>query len=58
MRVRVKEQVEGAKIERETGGDMVLSLRPGLVSAGAFAALVVALAPLPNECYEYLQRAV
>lgn len=59
MRVRVQEQEQGAQVEADPdSGELVLSLRCGLVSGAAFAALIVALAPLPDQCYEYLQRAV
>jgi hypothetical protein len=57
VRVREQEQAESARLDPD-GDELILSLRRGLVSGGAFAALVVALAPLPDQCYEYLQRAI
>lgn len=59
MRVRVQDQEQGAQLDTDPdSGEPVLSLRTGLVSGAAFAALVVALAQLPDQCYEYLQSAV
>jgi hypothetical protein len=62
VRVRVQDQDEGAKLEPDPQtGDLALSLRRGLVSGDAFAALVVALAPLlatGQQGYEQIHRAV
>lgn len=58
MLVRVGDQQEDAKVERDAAGGLVLCLRPGLVSSTAFVALVLVLAPLAEQGHEYLQSAV
>lgn len=58
MLVRVGDQQEDAKIERDAAGGLVLSLRPGLVSSRAFCALVLVLAPLAEQGHEYLKSAI
>lgn len=55
--VRVQEQVEDAKVEIDESGRVALCLRPGLIGSRAFVALVLALAPLAEQSYQYLQRA-
>lgn len=57
MRVRVQNQEAQASVGRDDDGVPVLLLRPHLISPSAFCALVLALEPLAEQGYQYLQSA-
>lgn len=56
MLLRVQEQDEDARIDRHEG-QLVLCLRPGLISDRAYVAIGLALADLVEQCAEYLHHA-
>lgn len=56
MRVREVDQECEARVLRDPDGEMVLCVRPGLLSTRAYVALSLCLSPLVEHRDEHLER--
>lgn len=57
VQLRVQEQAEDARIDRDERGQLLLCLRTGLISDRAYVAIGLALADLIEQGAEYLHHA-
>jgi hypothetical protein len=57
MRVRQVDQECEARVQHDPDGEMVLLVRPGLLSTRAYVALTLALSPLTEHREKHAKRA-